>query len=262
LPSANTASPRSDIPSSLSPPPFSLFCNLCIKELYLRPKYNRVGDPWKFGADPDPTPDPTPFFSDIENAKKNFLHIFFFHIIFILKNLFIDKILFKNFILMALFQSTEHIYENREGSGSGSVSLMDPDPGGPKTCGSCGIRIRIPNRTSFKSAAASYTWRNNIPYFFSTVFPGKKIYLTDSLPVKLLWTGRLVEVEIARQNLIRSLTAQHHLAPRSLNTEKNSGFRSGSEWIRISLSCWIRNWIQEGKNDSTKKKKSLENFMF
>jgi hypothetical protein len=38
--------------------------------------------------------------------------------------------------------------------------------------------------------------------------------------VKLLWTGRLVEVEIARQNLIRSLTAQHHLAPRRLNKQK------------------------------------------
>ncbi len=27
------------------------------------------------------------------------------------------------------------------------------------------------------------------------------------------------------------------------------GCGSGSAWIRISLSCWIRIWIQEGKND-------------
>ncbi len=36
-----------------------------------------VGDPWHFGADSDPTPDPTPFFSDYKDAKKIFLFIFF-----------------------------------------------------------------------------------------------------------------------------------------------------------------------------------------
>ncbi len=29
-----------------------------------------VGDPWHFGADPDPTPDPTPFFIDFKDAKR------------------------------------------------------------------------------------------------------------------------------------------------------------------------------------------------
>ncbi len=45
------------------------------------------------------------------------------------------------FYLQALFQSAQHIYEKREGSGHGSVPLTndpDPDPGGPKTCGCCG----------------------------------------------------------------------------------------------------------------------------
>ncbi len=50
------------------------------------------------------------------------------------------------FYLQALFQSAQHIYEKkREGSGHGSVPLTndpDPDPGGPKTCGSCGSGSR------------------------------------------------------------------------------------------------------------------------
>ncbi len=63
--------------------------------------------------DPDPTPDPTPSFIDIKDAKKIF-KIFFLarrHIIFSLKNLFFAKILCSNFILQALFQSAQHIYE-------------------------------------------------------------------------------------------------------------------------------------------------------
>jgi hypothetical protein len=35
------------------------------------------------------------------------------------------------------------------------------------------------------------------------------------------------------------------------------GFGSGSAWIRINLSCWIR--IQEGKNDPQKLEK-VQNF--
>ncbi len=45
--------------------------------------------------------------------------------------------------MQAFFQSAQHLYEKREGSGAGSdldpdpyLWLMDPDPGGPKTCGS------------------------------------------------------------------------------------------------------------------------------
>ncbi len=48
--------------------------------------YTRFGDPSHVGADPDPdlwlmdpdaTPDPTPFFINFKDAKKNFPHIFF-----------------------------------------------------------------------------------------------------------------------------------------------------------------------------------------
>jgi hypothetical protein len=39
-----------------------------------------------------------------------------------------------NFILQALFQSAQHLYEKREGSGFVSLTKTDPDPEGPKTC--------------------------------------------------------------------------------------------------------------------------------
>ncbi len=47
-----------------------------------------VGDPGQFGADsdprlrsdPDPTPDPTPFFSDFKDAKKLFFKFFSYNL--------------------------------------------------------------------------------------------------------------------------------------------------------------------------------------
>ncbi len=107
-------------------------------------------DPYLWLIDPDPTPDPTPFFSDFKDVKNLFFFIFFsynlptctsssvfklnllgknlfacithMHIIFSLQN----EICCKKLFLHALFQSTQHIYERKEG------------PEGPKTCGSCG----------------------------------------------------------------------------------------------------------------------------
>jgi hypothetical protein len=38
-----------------------------------------VFDPWHFGADTDPTPDPTPFFSDFKDVKK-LIFSYYFHI--------------------------------------------------------------------------------------------------------------------------------------------------------------------------------------
>jgi hypothetical protein len=84
--------------------------------------------------DPDPTPDPTPFFSDFKDV--NFFHIFSYYLpegtsFSVLKIKFFAKILRKNFILQALFQSVQHIYEKREGSGAGSgrpQKHADPDP--------------------------------------------------------------------------------------------------------------------------------------
>jgi hypothetical protein len=94
-------------------------------------------------------PDPTPFFIDFKDAKKNIFSYFFLFICPQANHLqykkFFAKILCKNDILQALYQSAQHIYEKIEGSGSGagarsgSVPLTkDPDPGGPTTCGSCG----------------------------------------------------------------------------------------------------------------------------
>jgi hypothetical protein len=96
---------------------------------------NFVGDPWHFGADPNPDPDPpirtsdqlirirlqlrirpTPFFIDFKDAKRD-----------------------------AIFQSAQHLYEKREGSGSilltnGFVS------GGPKTLSRKNKFKRVPGR--------------------------------------------------------------------------------------------------------------------
>ncbi len=71
-------------------------------------------------------PDPTPFFSDFKDAKKEKKYIFFLitypeaHYLHSLVYCFID-----NKWLQALFQSAQHLYEKEK------------DPGGPKTCGSC-----------------------------------------------------------------------------------------------------------------------------
>ncbi len=89
--------------------------------------------------DPDPTPDPT---STMQ--KKIFIIVFSYNLpagiwSSVLKIKFFVKILCYNFILQALFQSPQHLYEKREGSGSGSI---------PWTNGSGYERtmwIRIPN---------------------------------------------------------------------------------------------------------------------
>ncbi len=76
--------------------------------------------------------------------KKIFFHIFSYNLpagtlSSVLKTLFFAKILFKILLCQNLFQSAQHLYEKREGSGpipltSGSGS------GRPKN-----MRIRIPN---------------------------------------------------------------------------------------------------------------------
>ncbi len=61
------------------------------------------------------------------------------HIIFSLLSTALKKSFVLNFILQVLFQSAQHIYEKREGSGSGAVPLTNGS-GRHKN-----IRIRIPN---------------------------------------------------------------------------------------------------------------------
>jgi hypothetical protein len=114
-------------------------------DLLLWTKQCCVGDPGHFGAagfsdlylwqtDPDPTPDPTPFFSHFsQDEKKVFFHIFFIlvtsrNIIFSLRNL----IFCENFVLKFYFssiisvRSTPHLYEKTEGSGTGAGSGSVP----------------------------------------------------------------------------------------------------------------------------------------
>jgi hypothetical protein len=72
---------------------------------------------------PDPTPDPTPFFSDL--GMQIFVKHFFSYnlpagtLSTQVKIKYFAKILCYNFILQALFQSAQHLYEKKEGSGAG-----------------------------------------------------------------------------------------------------------------------------------------------
>ncbi len=85
-------------------------------------------DLYLWQMDPDPTLDLTPFFSDFKDTKKLFFSYFFSYnlptgtLSSVLKILFFAKVLCYNFILQALFQSAQHIYEKREGSGSGPLT--------------------------------------------------------------------------------------------------------------------------------------------
>ncbi len=118
-----------------------------------------VGDPWHFGADPDPRIHSSPlnngsgsdsFLQWLYGCEKtnNFSYFFSYNLptgklSSVLKILFFAKILYWNFILQPLFRSAQHIYEKREGSGSGSV---------PLTSGSGSRRpknIRIPNTSQY-----------------------------------------------------------------------------------------------------------------
>ncbi len=81
-----------------------------------------VGDPWHFGADPylwliDPN-------VTVRMQKKLFSY-YRRHIFFSLKNLIFAKILCYSFIFLALFESAQHLYEKREGSGAGSIPLTN-----------------------------------------------------------------------------------------------------------------------------------------
>jgi hypothetical protein len=72
-------------------------------------------------------------------------------------------------IFQALFQSAQHIYEKREGYGSVSdpdpylcLKDRDPDPGGPKTCGSG-------SRTLLCVKVTNIYWTATIRYLMRTI---------------------------------------------------------------------------------------------
>ncbi len=78
--------------------------------------------------DPDPTQDPTPFFSDFKDAKK----IFIFFLSYLQAHYLPSQrfnFLLKYFVLKSYFASIisvrSHLYEKREGSGAGSVPLAN-----------------------------------------------------------------------------------------------------------------------------------------
>jgi hypothetical protein len=79
--------------------------------------------------DPDPTPDPTPFFSDFKDAKKIFFPIFFSYNLPTGTATSVLKFNLLKFCVKILFCK----YYFRK------VKDPDTDPGGQKTCGSYGF---------------------------------------------------------------------------------------------------------------------------
>ncbi len=108
-----------------------------------------VLDPYLWIMDPDPTPDPTSFFIGFKDAKKYLFCIFFLlhHLqskksIFLLK--FCVKILFCRhyfFPLNTSMRKGKYPEPDLDQEPNPDTYIWqinpDPDPGGPKTCGSC-----------------------------------------------------------------------------------------------------------------------------
>ncbi len=95
-------------------------------------------DPYLWLLDPDPYPYPASFFSDLKMQKNIFFSLFFSYnwntgtlssvlkIKFLLK--FCAKILFCN----------HYLRKGKDPNPQLRIMDPDPDPGGQKTCGSCG----------------------------------------------------------------------------------------------------------------------------
>ncbi len=124
-------------------------------------RFKQYWDPWHFGTDPDPlwlmesdpALDPTPFYSDFKNAK-----IYFF-----LTNY---PQAHYNFILHALFQTAQHLYEKREGSRAGSG--FGPLTNGFGSGRPQNMRIWIPN-TGFKGCILTWLTRAKTPSSSSVI---------------------------------------------------------------------------------------------
>jgi hypothetical protein len=72
--------------------------------------------------------------------ENNFFMFVSFNLLAVTLSSLLKILIFcKSFLLKFYILQAQHLYEKREGSGCGSIpQFMDPDPGGPKTCGSCG----------------------------------------------------------------------------------------------------------------------------
>ncbi len=101
---------------------------------------------WLMDPAPDPTPDPTYFFNDFKDAKNNIFFILFLiicqqaHLLqskkcYFLRKKFCVRILFCRHFFSPLNTS---LRKGKDPDPAQYLWLMDPDPGGPKTCRSCG----------------------------------------------------------------------------------------------------------------------------
>jgi hypothetical protein len=117
-------------------------------------------------ANPDPTPDPTPFFSDIKDGKKLFFIFFSYN----LRAGTLSSVLkIEFFILQALFNAAQHHYEKGErsgaGSGAGSVPLTNGS-GSPTLCEvelTCGLSGSVQDLAHGVAEATAGAARHQAP---------------------------------------------------------------------------------------------------
>jgi hypothetical protein len=121
-------------------------------------------------ADPDPDPDPTPFFSDFKDAKKICFPYFFLPTYPQTHYLQSEKLnfLLKFCIKILFFQSAQHLYEKREGSGAGSRFGSVPLTNGsgswrPKNMQILRIRILIPRINPSPNLALFFQLGDTLP---------------------------------------------------------------------------------------------------
>jgi hypothetical protein len=114
-------------------------------------------------------PDPTPSFSDFKNAKKKFSSYFLVAGTFFAK-IFILKALLHYFSLLITFMRKGKAPEpDSELDPDPYLSLMNPDPEGPKTCGT-GSGSGSPTllRSVFQNSCLSWSTVYRIIIFLST----------------------------------------------------------------------------------------------
>jgi len=83
------------------------------------------------------------------------------------------------------------------------LCLMDPDPGGQKTCGSCEIRIRIPNTGKPENRHPSPQKMTFLPHLNSVLVCGNGV--SSGFPARHVRSGNCVILNRKVENYLSSL---------------------------------------------------------
>ncbi len=165
--------------------------------------------------------DQNPCFSDLKDAKKFSLSFYpqahYLH----------AKILCQNFILKALFQSAQHLYEKLKDPAPDLDTyhwLMDPDPGGPKTCVSGSptlVRLYLegPIRCS--------------RYFMSGMVPPPNTIVVKSTTTRVVVTRTLTVLYCSQHKSTNSIDTQSTECQHWIGTSKASA-KGCQNWFSAS----------------------------